>query len=47
LAAVRTALADEIERGDVLHPVRLRERSAPRAAKDRGERDSDRAAVPT
>jgi hypothetical protein len=35
VAQVRGALADDIERGEPLQPVRLRERAAPRAAKDR------------
>ena len=35
VAQVRSALADDIERGEPLQPVRLRERAAPRAAKDR------------
>jgi len=35
VAQVRHALADDIERGEPLQPVRLRERAAPRAAKRR------------
>jgi hypothetical protein len=35
VAQVRSALADDIERGDPLQPVRLREQVAPKAAKDR------------
>ena len=34
VAQVRGALADDIERGEPLQPVRLRERAAPRAARD-------------
>jgi hypothetical protein len=36
VAQVRRALADDIERGEPLQPVRLRERIATRAVKDRG-----------
>ena len=35
VAQVRTALADGIERGEPLQPVRLRERAASRPTKDR------------
>ena len=35
VAEVRRALADDIEQGESLQPVRLRERAAPKAAKDR------------
>ena len=35
VAQVRGALADHVERGEPLQPVRLRERAPPRAAKDR------------
>ena len=35
VAQVRSALADDIERGEPLQPVRLRERRAPRVARDR------------
>ena len=35
VAQVHSALADGIERGEPLQPVRLRERAAARAAKDR------------
>jgi hypothetical protein len=35
VAQVRGALADHVERGEPLQPVRLRERAVPRAAKDR------------
>jgi hypothetical protein len=35
VAQVRSALADDIERGEPLQPVRLRERAAPRPGKDR------------
>lgn len=44
IALVRTALADEIERGKPLQPVRLRER-APRADKERADRVSERTPV--
>lgn len=35
VAQVRSALADDIERGEPLQPIRLRERRAPRVARDR------------
>jgi hypothetical protein len=35
MAQVRRVLADDIERGEALQPVGLRERAAPKAAKDR------------
>ena len=35
VSQVRSALADDIERGKPLQPVRLRERAAAKAAKDR------------
>ena len=35
VAQVRRALADDVERGEPLQPVRLRERETQRAAKDR------------
>lgn len=47
LAAVRAALADEIERGEPLQPVRLRERPATRTPRSREERGMGRAAART
>ncbi len=38
MALVRKALADDIERGEPLQPVRLRERASSRTAKDRSDR---------
>jgi hypothetical protein len=38
LALVRKALADDIERGEPLQPVRLRERASSRTASDRSDR---------
>jgi hypothetical protein len=35
VAQVRRALADDIERGEPLQAVRLRERAVPKSAKDR------------
>ncbi len=35
LAQVRSALADDIEHGELLQPVRLRERAPPGSVKDR------------
>jgi len=45
VAQVRSALADDIERGEPLQPVRLRERPVPVTAKEHASREPDRTPV--